>query len=82
MSLGLMPSSCEFEPASRISGTAPELSSGIKETLNKDEFLNFGDDGWLMTLQRPEKIRLAAWDDLSVWLDGGVGPPFSLFQPV
>ena len=31
-----------------------------KETLNKDEFRNFGGYWFLMTLQRPEKLCFAA----------------------
>jgi hypothetical protein len=41
-----------------------------RETLNKAKFWNFETAGWLMTLQRPEKLRRAAWGDVSVWLDG------------
>jgi hypothetical protein len=33
----------------------PSFAIPSKETLNKGEFLNFGEDVWLMTLQRPEK---------------------------
>jgi hypothetical protein len=32
----------------------------LKETLNKDEFRNFGGYWFLMTLQRPEKLCFAA----------------------
>jgi hypothetical protein len=46
--------------------TFRKIERRVKETLNKDEFRNFGGYWFLMTLQRPEKLRFAAWDDVSV----------------
>jgi len=45
------------DASNRVAWLTEELA---RETLNKDEFRNFGGYWFLMTLQRPEKLRFAA----------------------